>query len=187
MSVFGALALRLDPWDVDYGSEVPASGTSEEADTDVDVTVEQAGAWTPVPPLGDGALPRRLLFIDGVRRIEARVIARTDGALCHGAFASYAVGHVEVGGGVAQWGAAHVERILALDSGQTLPAPIQLAPALCYRPVSVARSDVAAPGQRVQDEMRLLEERIARELADAPDTLVVADGPLTFGDPLRGL
>jgi hypothetical protein len=34
--------------------------------------------------------------------------------------------------------------------------------------------------------MRAAEETLARESADADDTLVVADGPLTFEEPVRG-
>src|SRR2546428_3768770 len=74
MSLFGDLDVRLDPWDVDYGTELPLE--AEDVPTEavvLDVEVP-AGEWKPVIP------PRivwpRLVFVDGVRRIEARLVVR---------------------------------------------------------------------------------------------------------------
>ena len=189
MSVFGDLDLRLDPWQVEYGSELPLGAPVEEADREsVQVDVERkATDWAPlVPVAGSAPIPRRLIFIDGVRRIEARVLARRGGRVCHGAFGSFGVGSVEVHEGTAICGTAEIHRVLALDSGEALPEAIVAGPALTYRSVSVAESDPDAPLRRIQEEMRLCEERCARALADREGTLVLADGPLTFGDPLRG-
>jgi uncharacterized protein len=121
-----------------------------------------------------------------VRRIEARVLARREGRVIHGAFGSFGVGCVEVSGGAAVCGEAEIHRVLALDSGVALPEAIEVGPALRYRSVGAAESDPDAPLRRIQDEMRLCEERRARALADQDGVLVVADGPLTFGGPLRG-
>jgi uncharacterized protein len=193
MAVFGGLDLRLDPWQVEYGSELPLGAPAEETEretvlADVERPVSDWCALTPDPGAlaAAGALPRRLVFIDGVRRIEARVLARRQGRVVHGAFGSFGVGCVLVSDGTAVCGEAEIHRLLALDSGESVPEAIDVGPALSYRAVSVAESDPDAPLRRIQDEMRLCEERRARALADREGTLVVADGPLTFGDPLRG-
>jgi hypothetical protein len=52
--------------------------------------------------------------------------------------------------------------------------------------MSTAESEPDASLRVIQEQMRLAEERLARELADADDTLVIVDGPLTFEEPLRG-
>ncbi len=180
------LDLRLDPWDVEYGSELPLTGTAA-AREDVDLGVERPPAeWSAVQPRAGDRLPRRLCFVDGVRRVEARVVARRLGRVTHGAFGSYGVGAA-----VSEAGHAHIEdervdRVLALDSGESLPGTFVVGQGLAYRPVSTPSNDPGAPLQRIQDEMRLAEERLARERAGDEETLVVTDGPLTFGDPLRG-
>src|SRR5262245_26292355 len=87
------LDLRLDPWDSGYGSEMPMSPDPDAVREDVDLGIERpASEWTPLPPGRAVAVPGRLAFVDGVRRVEARVVARHDGQLTHGAFGSYGVG-----------------------------------------------------------------------------------------------
>src|SRR5262249_9531980 len=88
--------------------------------------------------------------------------------------------------GAARIGEAVVERLLVLDSGASLPGPVQVDAGLIYQAISVAAADVDAPLVRIQQEMRRAEERLARAEADRPHTLVIADGPLTFGDSVRG-
>src|SRR5262245_30594282 len=186
-TLLSELDLRLDPWEVEYGSELPLGVPRDEGDATADAGVElPPEQWRPLRPSPGAELPQRVVFIDGVRRIEARVLARAAGRLCHGAFGSYGVGCAEVAGGAATIGEVAVDRLLALDSGMSLPGPLQVDAGLCYRPVSSAASDADAPLARIQEEMRLAEERMARTAADRPHTLVVSDGPLTFGDPVRG-
>lgn len=182
------LDLRLDPWEVDYGPELPlASEAGAAPREDVDLAVERpAGEWVPMKPGLEGGLPSRIAFVDGVRRVEARVVARRGGRLAHGAFGSYGVGSAVSEEGRVWIEEAQVGRVLALDSGQSLPAALEVSPGLAYRPVSTPQTEPGAPLQRIQDEMRLAEERLARGLAERADTLVVTDGPLTFGEPLGG-
>src|SRR5262245_38728572 len=157
------LDLRLDPWEVEYGSELPLTGGAAARD-DVDLGIEQPAAeWAPIRPRSGVRLPRRLCFVDGVRRVEARVVARRHGRVTHGAFGSYGVGAVLCEGGGAHIEDERVERVLALDSGESLPGAFLVGPGLAYRPVSTPSTDPGAPLQRIQDEMRLAEERLARE------------------------
>ncbi len=179
------LELRLDPWQAEYGSELPMSDSEPSESIDASVEVDER-LWAPLAPRPDAPRPRRLVFTDGVRRVDARAVGRRGDRIVHGAFGSFGVGAVVVEDGRARFGEGRVERVLALGSGESLPGPWQIAPALSYRPVSAAESDPDAPLRRLQDEMRLAEERLARDESAAPETLVVADGPLRFGDARGG-
>jgi len=185
MSLFAPFDVRLDPWQVDYGTELPLTGIPDEVTADVILDLEVAGPWTPLVPAPPATAPH-LVFIDGVRRIDARILVRHDGRLVHGAFGGYAVGAVDVDGGVAAYGAVRVERVAALACGLLLPNPVTASPAATYRPITTAATEPDAPLAAIQNEMRAAEERLARELADADGAVVVADGPLTFEEPTRG-
>jgi hypothetical protein len=172
---------------VDYGAELPLDSEQEAAADeniilDIEVPPEQ---WQPITPVAV-RIHERLVFVDGVRRVEARLIVRHADRICHGAFGSYAVGAVAVADGVATCGEPQVGRIIAVGSGETLTETVPIAPGLEYRPVSIAQGDPDGPLRGIQEQMRLAEERLGRALADAENTLVVADGPLTFEEPLRG-
>jgi hypothetical protein len=186
MSAFADFDVRIDPWDIDYGSELPIDSAEEFPAEDVELEVEvPADRWRPIVPVLI-ARPDHIIFVDGVRRIEARLIVRRGEQLCHGAFGSFAVGSVRLLGGHAEWGEERVYRVVALGSGERLPSNVRVTAALVYEPASAATSDAEAPLRAIQERMRLAEESLARELADAPDRLVIADGPLTFSEPVRG-
>lgn len=190
--------IRLDPWDADYGTELPIDTGAEAEEATVDVAVEASGAWSPVVP---APRPPRdpLVFVDGVRRVEARVLLRrlpsevVDSlygepvhGVVHGAFGAYAVGAVEVSRAKATWGAAEIERVLATGAG----VEVSLAPdprGVAYRASSAPETDADAPLRGIQRAMRAAEERVARASAEQ-GALVVADGPLSFGAarPSRG-
>lgn len=187
MALFGELDVRLDPWQIEYGSELPLDSDQDPASdesTILDVEVD-SGQWRPITP-APVELSVRLIFVDGVRRIDARLLVRSGDKLCHGAFGSYAVGSVRVEDGAAVCGEPHIDRIVAVGAGESLTETIALTPSLTYRPVSTLSSEPDGPLRAIQDEMRGAEERLGRELADAENVLVVADGPLTFEQPLRG-
>jgi len=187
MSIFGDLAVRLDPWQVDYGAELQLDEADDpDQDETVAIDVELAPEeWRPISP-GNTAPPAHLIFVDGVRRIEARLIIRQHGRVYHGAFGSHAVGAVRVTGGAASCAAPRVGRLIVIGSGNTLDGPIVVAPGLNCEPVGTFDTDPDAPLRTIQESMRIAEERLGKELADSEDTLVVADGPLTFEEASRG-
>ena len=183
--MFGDLDVRLDPWDVGYASEMPLEAEEPPAE-DVVLDVEVAPhEWTPVMPSA-GALPGRLVFVDGVRRIEARLVLRRGDRIAHGAFGSFAVGSVVADGGAAACGEVQVARVVVTGSGELIPGPVAVDPVLTYRPVSTADPSADGPLRKIQEEMRVAEERFGRDLAGAERALVVVDGPLTFEEPGRG-
>jgi hypothetical protein len=185
MSAFGALEVFLDPWEVDHGSELAleqGEDPVEEALMDVEVP---SSAWTPLLPAAPDK-PGRLLFVDGVRRLEARLLLRHGLRLSYGAFGSYAVGAVRAERGFAVVENACCERLLALGGGESLADAVEVTPALSYQPLATAATEPDAPLRALQAQMRLAEEALARRLAVQPDALVVVDGPLSFGEPSRG-
>jgi hypothetical protein len=97
------MRFSVDGWDPSYGSSLEADGEMAESSARIDTDVElPARRWQPIDPGRTGPLPAALLFVDGVRRIEAQVwvedLPDADGvaagdataALC----ASYAAGVV---------------------------------------------------------------------------------------------
>jgi hypothetical protein len=189
---FHPFSVRFDPWQTDYGSEVASlDATVDEDDAEVDIGVEQAGAWSAMTslPEAETAVPDTVFFVDGVRRVDARIVGRRqDARLFHGAFGSYAVGAVEVRPRqrMAWFARAQFERVIATGAGTLLPQVVRVNCALSYRPVKTDRSEPIAPERAIHDEMRLAEEHMAGELAEQ-DALVVVDGPLTFQEATRGL
>jgi hypothetical protein len=178
MGIFRDLRVQLDPWQVDYGAELPLEIADQPvSDETVALDVEVAvGEWRPIEP-GASVLPSQLIFVDGVRRIEARLIIRRQEELCHGAFGSDAVGAVTIANSTASYVEPRVGRLIVIGSGEALDDPVTVSQGLVYDPVSTLDSDPEAPLRTIQERMRLAEERLGRDLAGAEDSLVVADGP----------
>jgi len=99
------MRFSVDGWDPSYGASLELEGQLEgqlaESTARIDADVEvPAGRWRPVDPDPAGSLPDALLFVDGVRRVEAQLWIDGDAlppsageptaALC----ASYAAGVV---------------------------------------------------------------------------------------------
>lgn len=68
------MRFTVDGWDPSYGASLEAEGQLAESTARVEPDVElPAGRWRPVDPAGTGPLPDAVLFVDGVRRVEARL------------------------------------------------------------------------------------------------------------------
>src|SRR6516225_7692620 len=131
-SLFGPFRVRVDPWEVDYGSETPLEPLDDKPAKDVVLDVElPADRWAPLNP-GPVDAPERLYFVDGVRRLETRLVVNNHGQLLHGGFGSFAVGCVEVRPGRATFGEKDLGREVILGSGQCLPHDVPVRPSLVY-------------------------------------------------------
>jgi hypothetical protein len=67
MAIFGDLAVQLDPWQVDYGSELPLDELEKPTPDDtvaLDVEIP-AETWQPIRP-GDATVPAQLIFVGAV-------------------------------------------------------------------------------------------------------------------------
>lgn len=185
-SLFGPFDVRVDPWEVDYGSQTPVESIGEEADETVVLDIEQpAEAWSAVIPESVTA-PAQICFVDGVRRLEARLLVRRDWQILHGGFGSHAVGVVRVRNGRAMFGEAVTGREVILGSGEKFPGDVKIRPGLVYAAISAMGAEPDAPLRAIQANMRRAEGRLAGQLAAEPDTLVVSDGPLSFEAGARG-
>lgn len=188
-SPFGGYAVRIDPWAVEYGGETPAELSAEAGEGDapeLELDVERpAMDWGPVtPPAIERPVP--LLFLDGIRRIEARLVVSREGRTVHGALGTYGVGVVACGEGRARFVEERFGRVILFGSGELPPAPVVLDPSLVYAPRSVADSDPDAPLRGLHAEMRAVEGQVARAHAAVAANLVIADGPLHPGEPTAG-
>ncbi|MGE3959643.1 MAG: hypothetical protein AB7H96_23205 [Vicinamibacterales bacterium] len=186
-SPFSGFDVRIDPWAVEYGSETPLEfAADDESAADLDLSVEvDAARWAAIRPRTD--LPRvEMAIVDGVRRMEARLVVSTEGRTLHGALGAYGVGVVHCRDGRATFGREDLGRLLIFGSGHVPPAPVAVSPGLVYDPLSVAEDDPDAPLRGLHREMRSAEERLARELARDERVLVIADGPLSIGDNTPG-
>src|SRR5262245_15631854 len=137
-SVFGDLEVRLDPWQIDQGPELPGDLAREQDEESVALDVDVPPSdWSPVRPRAERA-PGALLFLDGVRRLEARLVVRRGEARHHGAFGSHATGCVRATERGAVIGAPRVSRALIVGGGACVPAAVDLGHGLVYEPLSTS-------------------------------------------------
>ena len=100
--------IRIDPWAVEYGAETPGVSLPAEDEGQVDVTVE-CSEWRPIT-VSPSATARPMLFVDGVRRIEQRLLVTAGERVLHGAIGSYGVGVVHAQDGHASFGDYRIGR-----------------------------------------------------------------------------
>jgi hypothetical protein len=91
--------LAIDAWDPSYGSGTEGSTlVPSEVPVDIDAEVEVA-EWAPRSPAPSAAAWTSVLFVDGVRRVDARAWITDDrGVTRQGICASYAAGAVRSNG-----------------------------------------------------------------------------------------
>jgi hypothetical protein len=174
------IRVRLDPWEPEYEGAVQVAG-DEETPADIDTQVESA-TWEAIRPAA--ATPGGpLYFVDGVRRIEHRILAETTERTLFGLLGSFAVGATRVAAGAAAIVGEHLERLCVAGGGLSLP-PMEVrlpsggAPVV-FQPRSVAENSPEAALQGLQNTMRECEAALAASLGDG-DATVFLDGPLTF-------
>lgn len=185
--VFGAFRVRVDPWEVDYGDQTPLAPSDDEPNEHVDHQVEAKDAeWTAITPQGETSLPPRVVFIDGVRRLEVRINARNGDRLIYGGFGSFGVGAVDVENSSASFGELRVSRVAVLGAGENLPGPVQVRANLVYGAESTPNIELDGPLRHIQKSMRLAEATLARDTC-RDDTLTIVDGPLSFEPARKGL
>jgi hypothetical protein len=169
------MKFSVDPWDVEYGASL-AIDDVDASTADVVVDVERRAAeWSPVAPEPEAAV-ERILFVDGVRRIDARVwIDDGDGGVHPGVCASFAAGAVCCDER-ADVVAASVERGVF----STAPTATDIHTDFTTYPARMAASsDIDGLMLAVHERMTQTEVAIAETAAhDASVELVVIDGPL---------
>jgi len=186
------MKLRLDPWAAEYNTAFHAD-TSVEAQANVDTAFE-CSDWHAIRPHDAETMWEDLFFIDGSRRIEARVLLEEDAAqVAFGALGSYGVGVVSCCARRSRPATFLCEpehllirRVCALSSGHThaafeIRATVSCLGELKYTVLETQERDPDAVVRRVQGEMLETEKKLAsRLLSRAPDALIICDGPRPY-------
>ncbi len=178
--------LRLHPWTAPL--EVMGEGQgwqdddgADEEPSRLDLSVEApAEAWAPVP--GEGELPFAL-FVDGVRRVEAGVVAWREGAPTWGLLGACAAGAVACSPARAEIVAARHDRALVVGLEECGEGALRVpagSTTLEYR--------LTAAGGRDQEQVRfallgLMQRLEAQVVAEAPlpaGAVTVVDGLVGF-------
>ena len=179
----GRYALRLDPWGAEYEGSIQIGDENEPVP--VDIRVGQAG-WgairpSPAPP------PRPIAFVDGVRRVEHRLLIADGDRTVFGLLGSFGVGAVRVDGR-ARVGDDATGRVVVAGGGLLLDAfvaPVDGHGSLSFEPRSEPENTPVAPVEGLQKAMRREEASLAGRLSAEVD-VVFLDGPLTFLTAARG-
>jgi hypothetical protein len=168
--------LYVEAWAPEYGS--PLETDDELADASrVDTSVEVDAPWS--PRLGEDDGVPVVAFVDGVRRVDARLtLDDPDDGPVPGICGSYGVGAVlwHRAGPRSELRDLLVDRLAVLTGGHDAEVPTTT-PQLRYRSESVADDDPAALIRSFHGAMRKAEAILAEELAQA-GYFVVADGPI---------
>jgi hypothetical protein len=177
-----AVSFTVDPWDPGYGiafGDELDGGAIAASSAELNLDLElPAARWQPVDPDPAPALPALVLFLDGVRRIDARVwVHGSDPQPGAGIAASYAAGIVACDG------AARIVDV-AVERGLFTAAPeaIDLVTKAARYPARLA----AGPGAdqlslALQQQLTDAEVQLAlafRARHRGGDDLLVVDGPL---------
>lgn len=170
--------LYVEEWSPEYGASVDTDESLAPAAGQIDTTIEVAGEWEPIDGCDDG-FPA-VAFVDGIRRVDARLTIDDGGAgpvpgIC-GSFAA----------GATLWRrdpprseieAVRVER-LAIFAAGTAGAIPPLSHGIVYRTESVGSPDPGMLISHFHTQMRRAEAEIALDLARS-GYFVVADGPIS--------
>jgi hypothetical protein len=165
----------VEGWDPGYGTPLDQDDALAPAEGSVDPHVER-DAWEPIEGVDDGV--DRIAFVDGVRRVDARLtlddpVAGPTPGLC----GTFAVGAAVWDRAVprSEVTAVRVERWAVLAGGRTeqMP-PVAIDPGVAT--TTCASEDPARLMIELHTKMRRAEGETATALA--ADGFVVADGPL---------
>jgi hypothetical protein len=174
----GSVRFAVESWSPEYGSPFE-NGDEGETPPAVDLRVEVPPEhWAPIDPRGSAA--RSVAFVDGVRRIDARIWASNgEGGVTGGICASYAAGVVRCDG------AARVERP-CVERGLFGPRVEDGIPtrAGLYLPFRTADDKFQHLSNELQNRLGALEIQVAAAVSAAD--LVVVDGPLSHRENVPG-
>jgi hypothetical protein len=179
---------RVDPWSVEYGASVESDLDRSSVDVNPDVELP-ADEWRAIPPNPAAPEPATILFVDGVRRVDARVwIEGPDGEAQPGICASY-------GAGVARCGSGRRAEVIHPLVGRGVFSASEHAAEIVtahgtYDPHVAGGPNPEALWLALQERMARREveaaERAREEVPDPDDALVVVDGPLSGRQHVAG-
>lgn len=172
------IVLRLDPWPPEYEAAVQLDFTEPERQGNIDPAVETSD-WKPVRPTDLGTTAD-LYFVDGVRRVEARVLADHEKSAVHGLFGSIAVGAVHSRSRKASFEEISTKRFLVLGCGLQQEELIEIGKTtLLFEGYSIPENTPLEILSALQNLMRNAEAELAQQLVSRSYAVFV-DGPLTY-------
>ena len=180
------MRISVQAWSPEYGGEIEM-GALEASVEQVKIDCETTD-WGPVVPrYSGGLLEAPVAFVDGTRRIDARLFVSDDRpAPVAGLAGSVGAGSVictppnGVAHGHAEIDQLRIDRVLAVGGGTSVS--LAAGEVLNYRGLAVPGESVEELTYAVHDTMRNLEALLAQELADQ-GRLVFVDGPLAVMRP----
>jgi hypothetical protein len=176
----------VDPWDPGYGVATEIDALAEST-ADVELATEMPPAeWAPRRPGAAVVEPDSVVFVDGVRRVDARVWVGPDGtrgAAEAGLCASWAAGAVRCAAGAAELLAAEVGH--GLFSASPVASDLSTAHGT-YAAQQARASTPEALSLALQEQMLAAELRAAERAAAGRPALLVLDGPLRGRQHLPG-
>ncbi|HEX6946956.1 MAG TPA: hypothetical protein VF246_06370 [Acidimicrobiia bacterium] len=164
------MRFTVESWDSDYGA--PTDSELEDASAEVDVTVElPADRWQPIEV--DAAPAAEVLFIDGVRRVDATVwIEQPPDFPAYSLAATYAAGAVRCNH-EAKLEAVAVERgLFTPTAAQDVETGVGI-----YHVKTTKGTTAEQLWLGIQQRLADLEAAVAHQVGGAD--LVVVDGPLS--------
>lgn len=171
------MKFSVEAWDPDYGapSDPDLADSTDKVDPSVELAPDQ---WRPLLP--ECAPAGDVLFVDGVRRVDANLWIEREGAFPgFGLAATYAAGAVRCNG-AAEVVAAEVRRGLFTGvAAEDIDTPVGR-----YEVLSTKGSTPEELWLGIQERMGDLEGLVASRHADAG--LVVVDGPLSHRRHVEG-
>ncbi len=175
-----ALTYRIDPWASEYESALQLDEEPDDHAPDVRTDVEGDEWRLMIPEFMP--LPSPVAFIDGVQRVELRVLGDDDGNLVFGGFASVGVGAVFAAEGEPRLAPERPQRTLALSSGAsddpwTIPCG---ATSLVFDVHSDPDSGYRGVKKALDEYRRERETSLGRALVAQSNLLVIVDGRLGF-------
>jgi hypothetical protein len=175
--------LRADPWMPEFGMGFDVR--FDEPPAVVEPFIESADWSAPRPVSPHVTEP--VHFIDGVRRIDLRLVADVDGRRVPGLFGTYAVGSA-LCDGRARFEDDSIGRILVLGGGEDIGnVELRIGKNLfVFDSESTPGTEPDDPLLKLQDLMRTAETNMAARLAGVDGSLVLVDGPLAFYRETKG-
>ncbi len=176
------MRVAVESWAPDFGAPTPAEPQGESAvptDLGVEVAPDQ---WAPIA--AEGVPPAAVTFVDGVRRVEARVWIEPDvGPPTVGLCASYAAGAVRCAERATVEAVEVRRKLFCREGGPTTLATVHGD----FDRVTVTGDENDALVLALQGRMGALEAEVSAAVTTGADELLVVDGPLTHRrEDLRG-
>lgn len=166
--------LHIETWAPEYGGAYDADEALADPER-VDERVEVGGSWDPIDGVDDGV--PAVAFVDGVRRIDARLVLDEPAGPVPGLCGTYGVGAVvwDREATRSRFESVAIDRLAVFASGRGAQIPV--AGRIAYRCESVAGTDPGLLIQHFHGAMRRAEGRLSEQLAQQ-GVFVIGDGPI---------